>query len=138
MDLVNQWDSKYCLAKFNGFKLSSAQITVESDLAKIFSLTNPGNPNTNPELTLIAEANSVVFTPTCKLSNADEPTTYKQYCTISLRIEVFIGTVSFGYYNYFDFNVYNECLSISSYKPPSNYDMWLYSSDPDSFKPFVY
>ena len=57
MDLVNQWDSKYCLAKFNGFKLSSTQITVESDLAKIFSLVDPGNPNTNPVVNLIADAN---------------------------------------------------------------------------------
>jgi hypothetical protein len=103
MDLVNQWDSKYCLAKFNRFKLNSTQITVESDLTKIFSLTNPGNPDTNPVLTLIAEANSVVFTPSCKLSNADAPTTYKTHCTIPLRIEAFIDAMSFGYYTNFEF-----------------------------------
>ena len=74
----------------------------------------------------------------CKLSNADAPTKYKQYCTIPLRIEAFIDTISFGYYTRFDFIVYNECLSIASYPPPSNYNMWLFSTDPDSFKLFDY
>ncbi len=46
--------------------------------------------------------------------------------------------MSFGYYINFDFNVYNECLSIASYPPPSNYNMWLFSTDPDSFKYFEY
>ena len=103
MDLVNQWDSKYCLAKFNSFKLSSTEITVESDLLKILSFIAPSSPNTNPVVTLIAEANSIVFTPSCKLSNADAPTTYKTHCTIPLRIEAFIDNVSFGYYTNFNF-----------------------------------
>jgi hypothetical protein len=46
--------------------------------------------------------------------------------------------VSFGHYTNFKFEVYNECLSISSSNPPANYDIWQFSTDPNSFKPFVY
>jgi hypothetical protein len=59
----------------------------------------------NPEVTLIAEANSVVVTPTCKLSNADNLGSFKDHCFIHLEIEAFIDNVSFGNYISFEFQV---------------------------------
>jgi hypothetical protein len=68
-------------------------------------LQNPENPYSNPKITLIAEANSVVVTPTCKLSNADNLLAYKEYCSIQLEIEAFIDSLSFGNYISFEFQV---------------------------------
>jgi hypothetical protein len=84
MDLFNQWDREYCIAKFNRFVLRSTEISDQSQLAKIFDFKDPGNPNTNPEITFIAEANEDVVTSNCKLSNADAQQTYTKYCLISL------------------------------------------------------
>lgn len=69
MDLKDPWDSKYCLAKFNGFKLHSTSASSDAYLATIFQFTDPKKPDVNPTVTLIAEANQVVKTQSCTLSN---------------------------------------------------------------------
>jgi hypothetical protein len=38
MDLVDPWDSKYCLDKFDSFTISSPQITDPVKLATLFAL----------------------------------------------------------------------------------------------------
>jgi hypothetical protein len=84
MDLANQWDRKYCLSKFNRFVLSSTEISDDSQLAKIVKFKDPRDHYTNPEVTFIAEANEVVVTSNCKLSNVDSQQAYTKNCLISL------------------------------------------------------
>ena len=67
MDLTDPYDSKYCLAKFNKFVLRSAQLSDQT--AALFKFTDPGTALQNPTIELIAEANQLVSTPTCKLSS---------------------------------------------------------------------
>jgi uncharacterized protein YcgI (DUF1989 family) len=112
MELNNQWDNKYCLAKFNKFVLHSTDISDSSKLSQIFILEDPGSPDKNPSISLVAEANSIVVSSNCKLSNKDNPSTFVEFCKIPLQIEAFINTVSFGNYISFDFYVYNECKGI--------------------------
>jgi hypothetical protein len=76
MELINQWDNKYCLAKFNKFVLHSTVISDSSKLSEIFSLEDPGRPDLNPSISPIAEANSIVVSSNCKLINKDDPSTF--------------------------------------------------------------
>ena len=84
MELEDQWDNKYCLAKFNKFVLHSTDISDSSKLSQIFSLEDPGRPDLNPSISLVAEANSIVVSSNCKLSNTDDPSTFVEFCKIPL------------------------------------------------------
>lgn len=111
MDISNPNGRLYCLPNFDKFVLRSAQLNDQT--AALFKFTDPGTALQNPTIELIAEANKLVATPTCKLSNTMNGGTYQSYCDITLEVEAFIGTLSFGVYTQFVFRVFNECYTPS-------------------------
>lgn len=95
----------------------------------MFTFTSAVPPN-HATIQLIAEANTLVNSPTCTLStqtqiNASaDPIVYKSKCSFVFEIEAVMGATNFGQYTTFTFDVLNECLSIDSSTPP----VWQFSS----------
>lgn len=86
----------------------------------MFTYVDSGNAEISSVITLSADANSKVNSPTCSLSTKSQIASgvkftdrvYTNECEFTFQVEAFIDDTSFGTYTSFKYIVRNECFNL--------------------------